>query len=509
MEKMTSITVYDGATTIGGNKIYLNENGEGIFLDFGMNFKNYGRYYQEFLSPRSNRGLYDLIHLNLIPKLDIYRKDLIPSDLDVSKYPKLNVSAILLSHAHMDHFGNIGLLNPSYPIIASPSTITLLKGILDCSTTMLGSDVAYYSVKNPKKAGRILDTDRNKDFGRNFISTKKYSKDLTDFLSLRVASKKQYEGGTITTLQNFSSKFEIEAHEVDHSIFGATGYLISKETTIAYTGDFRLHGIQGKKSESFIRKSREASILIIEGTRTAREDISESEEIVYDNCRRSAEIATGLIIADFSARNFERLETFQKIAEKIGRTLVITSKDAYLLSALEKAEGIDRIKDAYVYQALKTTKRNWESVISEEKPNIRYIDPLKISSDPDSYLMCFSLFDVKHLLDINPQNGTYIYSSSEAFEEESEFDFTRLNNWLQYFNFKIYGFEIIEESGRERPEFTKGFHASGHASKNDLKWAVDIIDPDIIIPVHTDNPKWFEETFENTRLIKEGQTFQI
>ncbi len=35
---MTSITIYDGSNTIGGNKIYLEESGEGIFLDFGMNF---------------------------------------------------------------------------------------------------------------------------------------------------------------------------------------------------------------------------------------------------------------------------------------------------------------------------------------------------------------------------------------------------------------------------------------------------------------------------------------
>ena len=74
--------------------------------------------------------------------------------------------------------------------------------------------------------------------------------------------------------------------------------------------------------------------------------------------------------------------------------------------------------------------------------------------------MCFSLFDIKNLLDIKPSQGSYIYSSSEAFTEESEFDFVRLNNWLKFFEFTIYGFEIIEEEGKEKPTFTKGFHAS-------------------------------------------------
>ena len=33
---MTSITIYDGANTIGGTKIFIEEKGKGIFLDFGI-----------------------------------------------------------------------------------------------------------------------------------------------------------------------------------------------------------------------------------------------------------------------------------------------------------------------------------------------------------------------------------------------------------------------------------------------------------------------------------------
>ena len=35
---MTSITIYDGANTIGGTKIFFEEKGKGIFLDFSPNF---------------------------------------------------------------------------------------------------------------------------------------------------------------------------------------------------------------------------------------------------------------------------------------------------------------------------------------------------------------------------------------------------------------------------------------------------------------------------------------
>ena len=35
---MTSITAYDVAEYIGGNKIFVEEGGRGVFLDFGKNF---------------------------------------------------------------------------------------------------------------------------------------------------------------------------------------------------------------------------------------------------------------------------------------------------------------------------------------------------------------------------------------------------------------------------------------------------------------------------------------
>ncbi|GAG95504.1 unnamed protein product [marine sediment metagenome] len=35
--------------------------------------------------------------------------------------------------------------------------------------------------------------------------------------------------------------------------------------------------------------------------------------------------------------------------------------------------------------------------------------------------------------------------------------------------------------------------------------AIKTIDPDYIIPVHTENPNWFKEHFDNTLLIKMGK----
>ncbi len=505
---MTSITVYDGTKTIGGNKIYLQEKNHGLFLDFGMNFKKYRDYFQQYLQERYSRGIYDLIQLKLIPKLNNYRRDLIPSDLDISSFPSLNIDAVLLSHAHMDHFGNISLLDEKIPIVASPTSIVLLKAIRDCSIATLNNEVAYFTKKIRVEDDRILKTDKKTVYCREFFSTSDFPLTLDDFLSIRF-TKKEYEKGDLCVLKDFSTPFKIKAFEVDHSIYGATAYIISGENTVAYSGDFRLHGKKSEFSYNFIRGAKNASVLIIEGTRAIKKDFNEPEEIIYQNCLKLVEMSKDLVIADFTARNFERLETFQEIAKKVGRKLIITTKDAYLLKALEKVDGLNRTKDMLIYKMLKVRPKGWEHYLLKNEEDINLVDPMEISKNPEQYLLCFSFFDVKNLLDIKPIKGTYIYSSSEAFEEESEFDFIRLNNWLKHFGFEIHGFEIIEQKGKLKPDFVRGFHASGHLSQSEIRWAIEKIDPDVIIPVHTENPQWFGEKFENAILPKDGQTFTI
>ncbi|HPA98346.1 MAG TPA: MBL fold metallo-hydrolase, partial [Methanothrix sp.] len=183
--EITSLTVYDGAHGIGGNKIYLEEKGKGIFLDFGKNFGKYGLFYEEFLKNRDTRGIHDLMYLDLLPRLNIYRPDLIPSDLSISSFPTLSVSAVLLSHAHMDHCGNIGMLRRDIPLVASAESIVIMKGMQDCGVTSLETDTAYFSPRQPSdEVGLYLSSVAGMSYqGRDFCSTEKPSPALAAFLS--------------------------------------------------------------------------------------------------------------------------------------------------------------------------------------------------------------------------------------------------------------------------------------------------------------------------------------
>lgn len=509
---MVSLTVYDGATGIGGNKLYLEDKDKGVFLDFGKNFGKYGQFYEEFLKNRDTRGIHDLMYLDLLPKLNIYRPDLIPSDLSISQFPALNVSAVLLSHAHMDHCGNIGMLRKDIPIVASPESIVIMKGMQDTGVSSLETDTAYFSPRQPTDdLGLYLSSIAGMSYqGRDFCCTQVPSEALTSFLSRKPGQDgkraKKLDPGNCCCYDNAAFPFEISAHPVDHSIFGATAYILRGDTTVAYTGDFRLHGKNGKSTRDFVQKAKEASVLITEGTRVGRSDSIDAdmttEQSVCEVCRETVESSTGLIIADFSARNFERLESFQDIAKKTGRELVVPAKDIYMLHALTCIDSACVSDSLRVYSEIGTKSRKWEQEVVQPFYGDRYVDHVSIREDPDNYILCFSFFDMKHLLDIKPNGGTYIYSACEAFNEEMEIDFKRLWHWLKRFHINSCGFSLDEN---DTPTFEKRFHASGHASSEDITWAIDQIDPDHIVPIHTEAREWFTKSFENVTIVEVGK----
>jgi ribonuclease J len=113
---------------------------------------------------------------------------------------------------------------------------------------------------------------------------------------------------------------------------------------------------------------------------------------------------------------------------------------------------------------------------------------------------------MKHLLDIKPEGGAYIFSSCEAFNEEMAIDFHRLWHWLKRFNIDPIGFSVDENGALS---FNGRYHASGHASGEDITWAIEQIDPDLIVPIHTERQKWFKDNFENVVLVEEGQNYGL
>jgi ribonuclease J len=509
----SKITVFDGARCIGGNKIHLEFDGKGVFFDFGTNYKKIGDFYEEFLSPRSSRGIHDLLFMKMIPNINCYRKDLIPGDLDMSCAQKVKVDAVFLSHAHMDHVGNVGLLDVNIPIVSSQMTAAILKGMMDLGHPQMGSEVAYAV---PRKASqddeRIIETEHYKKapyIGREFLMVG----DCINGLKERWCSSPQSRGLEFKEIKPARDNldFEFKAFEVDHSMYGAAAYAINTpDGWIVYTGDLRLHGKFREKTEKFVSeaKSLDPKVLIIEGTRIGRQDRKESEDEVHSTCLGTTIAEKGLVVADFSPRNFERLDTFMNIAKESGRELVVLAKDAYMLDIMKCSDGMDRMSELLVYRDVKSKRDAFEKMVHDKFVGLLR-DPADIAKAPGQYIMCFSFWDLKHLLDIKPAGGTYIYSSSEAYTEEQVIDFVRLWNWMKYFDFRVRGFSISETDGR--PVFEKGFHASGHASAAELLKIIEDIDPEIVLPVHTENPEFFVDNLKGYGVVlaQEGKGIEV
>jgi ribonuclease J len=150
-----------------------------------------------------------------------------------------------------------------------------------------------------------------------------------------------------------------------------------------------------------------------------------------------------------------------------------------MLCSLGCADGVCRTESLKIYDEIKgKTRKKWESEVVQQFCGGQYVDHTLIRENPNNYILCFSFFDMKHLLDIKPDGGSYIYSSCEAFNEEMEIDFRRLWQWLKRFKISPCGFSMEKgEGGDYDLLFDRRYHASGHASGDDLTWVIDQIDP--------------------------------
>lgn len=67
----------------------------------------------------------------------------------------------------------------------------------------------------------------------------------------------------------------------------------------------------------------------------------------------------------------------------------------------------------------------------------------------------------------------------------------RIRKWLDFF-----GLDFVGDP--ENPESGRGLHASGHASGPQLMDMIKRIQPQKVIPVHTEDPEAFVEELQNT-----------
>lgn len=445
---MVKITFYGGVEgEIGGNIILLEDEKADakIFLDFGINYKLRSEFFEEpFFIPKS---LEDLLKIKAIPNLPIYKENFSED---------MRIDAVFISHAHTDHYRYISILNRSIPIyLGETSSI-----IINCFSKM----------KKPK-------------FEDDFTGI--------DFRTFRTGKIIKING------------LEIEPIHCDHSIVGAYGFIIhTSEGALAYTGDFRMHGIRADLTYDFINKLEENKVknIICEGTNLMDfHPITEKE--VADKIDIIIKKAKKLVLIDTSFVDIDRIRAIYEVAKKNNRKLVLSEKQAfYLYNLMEDRKlnvpNIINDENIFVYIKEKTRYDKWEKSLQLALKN-KIIGNKEIKEKPEEYVFTGSFYSLRELTEIEPPSASiYILSTSEPFTEEREMSYEKLINWLDYYGIPMYH-----------------THASGHVGPLQIQEIMERIKPKNVFPIHTEYPNLFSKFIskfsEKVILPKKGVKYNM
>lgn len=450
---MTKIIFLGGVDEIGGNKILIEDKGTKVFFDFGQSFNFGSEYFTGWLAPRAINGLGDHFEFGLLPKIPgLYAEDQLRRTDFPYRAPE--IAAVFLSHGHFDHVAHICFVDPQIPVYLGVGTKLFLESMEETSSFCDYKDHSYKTFRTGKKI--------------------------------------KIDGITV------------EPVHVDHSIPAAYGFIIcTSESTIAYTGDLRLHGTRKDLTEEFIKKARNAEpdVLICEGTRMAlkekRKNFSESQ--VEGRSDKIVSSTDKIVFVTRYSRDLDRFRSFYRIAKKNGRKIVITPKSAYLLSKLVEDEHLilpNPLKDEHVLVYFKRKKSGkyddgdyfpWEREFMDKMVNSDFVH-----KNQRKLIMDLDFPQLTELIDIRPDAGShFIRSMSEPFSEEDIEDEV-LHNWLEHFGLKFHQ-----------------LHASGHLNREQIRGLVSEIDAKKVFPVHTENARLFKQTCKKVLITKREKEYNI
>lgn len=418
-----NIIIHRGTREVGGTCIEINCKDSCILVDFGLPLTF-------DLAEDINSVLPEPLYSNIVNE-------------------KKKIDGLLLSHAHLDHYGLIGKLPKEIPLHMGEATSKLIR---------------FTDEFTPNQIGHI-----------NPVTFK-------DRETFGIGS------------------FEITPYSVDHSAFDSYAFLITGDNkSIFYSGDFRGHGHKHEQFENLISNPPKVDLLLMEGTllgdRVDEQIITEKEieKQLVDLCRETK----GAVFVTVPSQNIDRIIDIYRSAKQTGRKFIIDLYSAELFDRLKDYSGdIPQPSNPDVLlwypwiqrEYLRNNRLGW--VMKEHRPWKKALKDFS-SEIPNSIMILRPPFrkEIENNADLS--GSIWLYSMWKGYFERSE----PLHNLKQWTEDKGIPFKFL--------------HTTGHAQIQDLKRLAKALSPRVLIPIHSYHGELFSEHFENVHRLEDGERFEV
>jgi len=365
--------------------------------------------------------IHEDVNIQDFPAKELQKLGAIPDD---SMLRNKRVVAIALTHGHLDHIGAIGKLAPHYPdvpIYGTPYTIRLAKGEVKSER--------YFEVKNP-----MYET----EFGE---------------------------------IVQVSENLAIEFVRITHSTPQSSMVVVhTPEGAVIHTGDFKFDNNNPLGESPDYRRLKElgkegVKVLIAESTRVSEPTKTPSEAVarmlLEDFFLYEGMEADGLIATTF-ASHIARLQELIWIGNKMGRQTVLVGRSLAKYTGIAKQLGLIKMKGAKAVRSPNAVKKTLKEVSAARENYLLVVTGHQ--GEPGAVLTRMANGE---LYDIGKRD-TVVFSAGTIPNP-----LNKAQRYVLETKLKMKGVRMI-----------KDLHVSGHASREDHRYLIRMLNPENIVPAH-------------------------
>jgi ribonuclease J len=421
--------IHRGTKEIGGSCVEVWTDTTRIVIDFGMPLVNI------------DGTPFDSQSQQLTDPEELKANGILP---DIPQLYELSENtALLISHAHQDHYGLINYISPDCPVYLGKATLKLIE-----LTNIFAN--REWKIANPY------------------------------FLE----SGKAFSIGDI----------EIIPYLMDHAAYDAYAFMVKADgKSFFYSGDFRIHG-RKQRAFDWFSYNVESNIdyLLLEGTTIGREETRfKTENEIEDIFVETFQKTNGINLVCVSGQNIDRLVSIDRACKKMGKTFVLDFYIANVLADLaimndrlpRPSSGFPEIKVRFPNKltGLTIDRGNGKLVFRFKKYKITTSEIIREYQSIVTTVRPNMLEDIHNFK--NLEGGRLIYSMWSGYKDQ---EYTK--KFLD--DLKSNGMTITD------------IHTSGHADFAGLKRMVEVLKPKNIVPIHTFKADKYQDLFSGSNILR-------